>query len=74
MFLWFFDRSTTWDKKNYRQNNFLPSTIWKIHKLISLSIYYGRAGKYDLITNKNSKYLLYRSNDWIDSLGADKIR
>ena len=30
--------------------------------------------KYDLTTNKNSKYLLYRHNDWIDSLGAEKIR
>ena len=30
--------------------------------------------KFDLAANKNSKYLLYRFNDWIDFLGAEKIK
>ena len=30
--------------------------------------------KYNLTTNENSKCLLYKFNDWIDSLGVEKIR
>ena len=26
---------------------------------------------FDLYSNKNSKYLLYKFNDWIESLGAE---
>ena len=29
--------------------------------------------KFDLDANKNSKYLLYKFNDWIESLGAEKL-
>ena len=28
---------------------------------------------FDLLTNKNSKYLLYKFNNWIESLNAEKI-
>ena len=31
------------------------------------------AGKFDLHANKNSKYLLYKFNDWIESLGGKKL-
>ena len=31
------------------------------------------AEKFDLYANKNSKYLLYKFNDWIESLGAEKL-
>ena len=31
------------------------------------------AGKFDLHANKNSKYLLYKFNDWIVSLGGKKL-
>ena len=31
------------------------------------------AEKFDLDANKNSKYLLYKFNDWIESLGAEKL-
>ena len=27
----------------------------------------------DLLSNKNAKYLLYKFNDWIVSMGAEKI-
>ena len=30
--------------------------------------------KYDLLTNKNSKYLLYKFKNWIESLNAEKIK
>ena len=30
--------------------------------------------KYDLLANKNSKYLPYQFNDWIESLNAEKIK
>ena len=30
--------------------------------------------KYDLLTNKNSKYLLYKFNNWTESLNAEKIK
>ena len=30
--------------------------------------------KYDLLTNKNSKHLLYKLNNWIESLNAEKIK
>ena len=29
--------------------------------------------KLDLLSNKNAKYLLYKFNDWIESMGAEKI-
>ena len=29
--------------------------------------------KSDMLSHKNSKYLLYKFNDWIESLGAEKI-
>ena len=29
------------------------------------------AEKLDLLSNKNSKYLLYKFNDWIESLGTE---
>ena len=32
------------------------------------------SNKYDFLTNKNSKYLLYKFNDWIESLNAEKIK
>ena len=28
--------------------------------------------KLDLLSNKNAKYLLYKFNDWIESMGAEK--
>ena len=28
---------------------------------------------FDLLTNKNSKYLLYKFNNWIESLNVEKI-
>ena len=28
---------------------------------------------FDLYANKNSKYLFYKFNDWIESLGAEKL-
>ena len=31
------------------------------------------AEKYNLYSNKNSKYLLYKFKDWIESLGAEKL-
>ena len=31
-----------------------------------------KSEKYDLLTNKSSKYLLYKFNNWIDSLNAEK--
>ena len=30
--------------------------------------------RFDLLTNKNSKVLLYKFNDWIESLNAEKIK
>ena len=30
--------------------------------------------KYDLLANKNSKYLLYKFNNWTESLNAEKIK
>ena len=30
--------------------------------------------RFDLLTNKNSKFLLYKFNDWIESLNAEKIK
>ena len=30
--------------------------------------------KYDFLTNKKSKYLLYKFNDWIESLNAEQIK
>ena len=29
--------------------------------------------KFDMLSHKNSKYLLYKFNNWIESLGAEKI-
>ena len=29
--------------------------------------------RFDLFSNKNSKYLLYKFNDWIKSSGAEKM-
>ena len=29
--------------------------------------------KFDQYSNKNSKYLLYKFNDWIESLGTEKL-
>ena len=29
--------------------------------------------KFDMLSNKNSKYLLYKFNDWIESMNAEKI-
>ena len=29
--------------------------------------------KLDLLPNKNAKYLLYKFNDWTESMGAEKI-
>ena len=41
--------------------NYLPSfSIDEIEKL-------------DMLSNKNAKYLLYKFNDWIESLGGEKI-
>ena len=31
------------------------------------------AEKFDLYANKNAKHLLYKFNDWIESLGAEKL-
>ena len=31
------------------------------------------AEKFDLFSNKNSKYLLYKFNNWIESFGAEKL-
>ena len=31
------------------------------------------AEKLDLLSNKNSKHLLYKFNDWIELVGAEKI-
>ena len=28
--------------------------------------------RFDLLSNKNAKYLLYKFNDWIESMGAEK--
>ena len=32
------------------------------------------SNKNDFLTNKNSKYLLYKFNDWIESLNAEQIK
>ena len=29
--------------------------------------------KLDMLSNKNAKYLLYKFNDWTESLGAEKL-
>ena len=29
--------------------------------------------KFDMLSNKNSKYLLHKFNDWIESMGTEKI-
>ena len=29
--------------------------------------------RFDMLSNKNSKYLLYKFNDWIESLNAEKF-
>ena len=29
--------------------------------------------KFDMLSNKNSKYLLYKFNDWIESMNVEKI-
>ena len=29
--------------------------------------------KFDMLSHKNSKYLLYKFNDWIESLGAENV-
>ena len=34
----------------------------------------GETEKYDLATNENSKYLLYRFNNWVNSVGTEKIK
>ena len=39
--------------------------------LLSFSI--EEAEKFDLYANKNSKYLRYKLNDWIEFLGAEKL-
>ena len=41
--------------------NYLPS--FSIHEIEKLN----------MLSNKNAKYLLYKFNDWIESLGAEKI-
>ena len=33
-----------------------------------------KSEKYGLLTNENSKYLLYKFNNWIKSLNAKKIK
>ena len=58
-----------------RQTNLQAKQFPTIKGLKNLSAFTtDKQEKYDLTKNKNSKYLLYRSNDWIDSLGAEKIR
>ena len=58
-----------------RQTNLQAKQFPTIKGLKNLSAFTtDKQEKYDLITNKNSKDLLYRSNDWIDSLGAEKNR
>ena len=57
------------------KNKFIGKTIsYHQGSEESISMTTDMQEKYDLTTNKNSKYLLYRHNDWIDSLGAEKIR
>lgn len=49
----FYDNFNTnesfWDKKIYRQKNFLTSRIWKTYKTISLRIAYGRGERKNMI-------------------------
>ena len=39
--------------------------------LLSFSI--EEIDKFDMLSNKNSKYLLYKFNDWIESMGAENF-
>ena len=48
----------------------IPKRI-SYHYLPTFSI--DKAEKLDLLSNKNSKYLLYKFHDWIKLLGAEKI-
>ena len=58
-----------------RQTNLQAKQFPTIKGLKNLSAFTAdKQEKYDLTKNKNSKYLLYRPNNWIDSLGAEKIR
>ena len=42
------------------------------HKYLS-SFLLEEIHKFDMLFNKNSKYLLYKFNDWIESMNAEKI-
>ena len=69
---------------NKNPYNFLLAQQDNTKKFIGKTIsYYGQFEKYikqylskkpDIATNKNFKYLLYRFNDWIYSLDAEKIK
>ena len=48
----------------------IPKRIF-YHYLLTFSI--DKAEKLDLLSNKHSKYLLYKFHDWIKLLGAEKI-
>ena len=75
-----------YDNFNTNKNpyNFLLAQQDNTKKFIGKTIsYYGQFEKYikqylskkpDIATNKNFKYLLYRFNDWIYSLDAEKIK
>ena len=45
--------------RKYTRSYFPPFSLEEIDKL-------------DLLSNKNAKYLLYKFNDWIESMGAEK--
>ena len=46
--------------EKYTHSYFPSFSLEEIHKL-------------DLLSNKNTKYLMYKFNDWIESMGAEKI-
>ena len=68
---WFAQQDET--KKNIPKRIAYHHSFEKYIKSYLPSFLIEEAEKFDLYANKNSKYLLYKFNDWIESLGAEKL-
>ena len=60
-------------KKIIRKRIVYHHSFEKYIKSYLLSFSIEEAEKFDLYANKNSKYLRYKLNDWIEFLGAEKL-